>query len=121
MNKLGYTVIDLVITIGVFSVVYFAVSIAISGNFKGNYENKLYEEKLSAIESQATIYAKINETMFKDDDTVYLTVEDLALKNAIVSSKEGVVVDPRDSEKTLNNLKVKIINKDGEVSAKVLV
>ena len=50
-----------------------------------------------------------------------MTVEDLAYANAIISNSEGVVKDPRDENKTLNDLKVKIISDNDKVTAKVLV
>ena len=50
-----------------------------------------------------------------------MTVEELALNNAVISTKEGVVADPRNSEETLNDLRVKITNKDDEITAEVLV
>ena len=49
-----------------------------------------------------------------------MTVEELALANVIISNSEGVVEDPRNSEDTLNDLRVKITNKDNEITAEVL-
>lgn len=120
MRKNGYTTIELVVVLGIFSIAYFASAIAISKNFNVNYEEELYNQKIAAIEKQASIYGENKEDLFKDGDSVYMTIEDLAKENVIVASEEGVVADPRDSEKNLNDLKVKITSNDNKVTAKVL-
>ena len=46
-------------------------------------------------------------------------MEDLA-KNNVVRSNNGTVIDPRDEESSMNNIKVKITNENDEITAKVL-
>ena len=121
MNKLGYTMAELLIVIAVFTVGYFIVANTISYNFNVDYEEDLYDLKIASIEKQATIYAGGHLELFKDGNDIYMTVEELALNNAVISTKEGVVADPRNSEETLNDLRVKITNKDDEITAEVLV
>lgn len=120
MNNKGYTTVELLIVIGIFSVFYFASAIIVSKNFKGNYINELYDQKIAAIETQAAIYGENKEDFFKEDDSVYMTISELALENVIVSNEEGVVTDPRNSEKSLGDLRVKISKEDDKVTAKVL-
>ena len=84
------------------------------------YED-LYNLKISSIEEQAAIYAEAHTDMFAESNDVYMTVEELALNNAIISTSEGVVADPRDNDETLNELRVKITNNEDEITAEVLV
>ena len=49
-----------------------------------------------------------------------ITVDDLARQGYVINN-EGVVEDPRDEEKNLNDLKIKLTKKDEEVTVKVLV
>ncbi len=121
MNNKGYSAIELILTIVVFSVIYFVAANYISYNFDVNYEEDLYNLTISSIEKQAAIYGEIHQELFTEEPEVYLTVGELALENAVVSAEGGIVADPRDSEKDLNDLKVKIVNNEGDITAKVLV
>lgn len=120
MNKKGYGVVELVVILAVFSVGYFVAANTISKELNVNYKETLYENKIAAIESQAEIYGKSNEEIFKDGNSVYMTIAELASANVVLYDKEGVVTDPRDEENDLNNLKVKITNENDLVTAKVL-
>ena len=121
MNNRGYTGVELLVVIGLFSIGYFLVANKLSYNFDVSYEEDLYELKINSIETQAGLYGETNQALFSEGNEVYMTVEDLAYANAIISNSEGVVKDPRDENKTLNDLKVKIINDSDKVTAKVLV
>lgn len=120
-NKKGYTGVELVIVIAVFTVGYFLVANTLSYNFDVDYEEDLYNLKIASIEEQAAIYAEGHTDMFVESNDVYMTVEELAMNNAIISTSEGVVADPRASENTLNDLRVKITNEDEKIIAEVLV
>lgn len=120
MKKNGYNQIELIVVVGVFTIVYFVGAFIVSKNFNVDFEMDLYNQKIAAIEKQAEIYGEKEKDLFKESDSVYVTIEELALANAIVSTKEGVVADPRNSSDTLNNLKVKITKEDDKVTAKVL-
>lgn len=120
MRKNGYTIVELVVVLAVFSVGYFIAVIAISGKVGFNFEEELYNEKLRAFETQASIYAKSDESLFTEEDTVYVTVGELAEKNVIISNKDGKVVDPRNNDNDLNNVKIKLIKKKDSITAKIL-
>lgn len=120
-NKKGYTAVELIIVIAVFTVGYFVTANILSKDFDVNYEQDLYEEKINAIEIQAALYGETHTEIFNESADVYMTVEELALANVIISTSEGVVADPRDNEETLNDLRVKITNNDNEVTAEVLI
>lgn len=120
MNKHGYTAVELIIVIAIFTVAYFTTAVVISKDFNVNYEESMYNQKIAAIEKQATLYAENKEELFEDSNSVYMTVEELALANVIINNEDGVVTDPRDTDKNLNDLKVKITNENDKVTAKVL-
>ena len=121
MKKNGYTIVELVIVLALFTVGYFAIAVSVSQEFRINFKEELYEEKLNAIEKQASIYAMGDEGLFEESQTAYLTVGDLALKGVIISSKDNEVVDPRNDENSLNDVKIKLTKKDDLVIAKALV
>ena len=121
MNNKGYSAIELILTIVVFSVIYFVAANYISYNFDVNYEEDLYNLTISSIEKQAALYGENNTEIFAENNDVYMTIEQLAAANAIISTSEGVVADPRDDSKTLNDIRVKITNDDDEITAEVLV
>lgn len=120
MKKNGYTVVELVVVLAVFSIGYFAATWIISGKVNVNFEEQLYEEKISAIEKQASIYAMKDEKLFEKEKVAYLTVGDLAEKNAIISSANGKVIDPRNNENDLNNVKIKLTKESDKITALVL-
>ena len=108
MKKNGYTVIELVVVLAVFSVGYFAATWIISGKVNVNFEK------------QASIYAMTDESLFEKDKVAYLTVGDLVEKNAIISNENGKVNDPRNEEKDLNDIKIKLTKDNDKVTAVVL-
>lgn len=121
MNKKGYAGIEMIIVLALFTVGYFVVANIISYNFDVNYEEDLYDLTISSIEKQAALYGENNTEIFAESNDVYMTIEQLAAANAIISTSEGVVADPRDDSKTLNDIRVKITNDDDEITAEVLV
>ena len=113
-NNRGAVSVGLIALLAVFTVGYFALANMFSYDFDVNYEEDLYDLK------NAVIYAEGHEELFAESSDVYMTVEELALANVIISNSEGVVEDPRNSEDTLNDLRVKITNKDDVITAEVL-
>lgn len=121
MKKNGYSNIELIITLAVFTVVYFVGVSKIAGDFDFDYQKELYDNTIKSIEDQATLYGTYTEGLFNEENTIYVTVLDLANENIIKSNSEGIVLDPRDNTKTLNDLKIKITKDNDNVTAKVLV
>ncbi len=116
----GYGAVELVVVLAVFSVGYFLTANYVSKSLNVNLEETLYENKINAIETQAKIYAQNTDSLFEKSSSVYMTVEELAKCNAVLFDEDGKVRDPRDNNSNLNNLKVKITNKDNEINVKVL-
>ncbi len=121
MKKNGYTVPELVIVIIIFGVVYFLVANNISYAFTLDVDQELYNLTIESIEKKAQIYGEANLDLFDEDKDIYLTVNDLIERSIIFPDKDGKIVDPRNENKELNNLKVKItLEEDNKVSTKVL-
>ena len=113
MKKNGYTVVELAIVLGVFSICYFTATWVISSKLNVNYEEGMYSQKIACIENNAVLYAKAN------DKSIYVTVDDLAKANAVISS-DGEVIDPRDEKSSMNDIKVKLTMEGDKITAKVL-
>ncbi len=120
MKRNGYTAIELVVVLAVFSVGYFVATWVISGKLGFNFENELYKEKITAIEKQASIYAMTDESLFEKDKIAYLTVGDLAEKSVVITNENREIDDPRDAESNLNDVKIKLTKDDDRVVAKIL-
>ena len=120
MGKNVSTKVEIAVILSVFTLVYFIIMNKVSYNFNVDYETDLYNLTIASIEEQAALYGKGNDAIFEENDTVYMSVSDLALEGAIISNGEGTVTDPRDDAKTLNDLRVKIVKKNSRVTAEVL-
>lgn len=120
MKKISKLGICLIVLVAVFTVGYFIAANKISYNFTVDYEKDLYNLRINTIEKNAKIYGENNADLFAEASDVYITVDDLAQKGFIINN-EGVVVDPRDEAKNLNDLKIKLTKKEENITAKVLV
>lgn len=120
MNKKGYSAVELIVVLAVFSVIYFVGANIISKDVNVNYEEEMYALKIDSIETQAVLYAKLNSDIFAEESQVYLTVADLVNANVVISNEDGEVIDPRDNESSLNDVRVKVTQDGDEVTAEVL-
>lgn len=120
MKKNGYTTVELIIVFAIFGIFYFVAANKVSYAFSVDYQSEMYNQTISSIENSAVIYGENNLELFDEEKTIYLTIGELAEKNAIFVNKEGVVYDPRNEDKKLNDVKVKLTYKNNKVSAKVL-
>lgn len=119
MNKRGSTIKEILIVIAVFSIIYFAGVIGISFSFSNVKDNE-YENVINLIEKQAFNYASENkDSLFENDNVVKIYVKDLLKNGYLIGNENGDLVDPRDINKTLNDLAIEITNGDKiEVSVK---
>lgn len=120
MKKNGYTKTELLIFIGIFTIIYFVIANKVSYVFNHDYNADMYALTMDSIETKAEIYGKYKKDLFKDKSSAYITVDDLAKENFVTTDDKGEVEDPRDSSKSLNDLKIKLINKDDVIKAKIL-
>ncbi len=120
MKKNGFTTLELLMVVVVFSIIYFIGVSSITNIFSYNKEDVAYEEKLNLIKKQATTYAIMNEGFFEEKNIVYIYVKDLVEANYLATNEEGIVKDPRHINKNLNNLKIKIIKENDEIKANIV-
>ena len=115
MEKNGYTMPELIIVIVVIGIGYFILANHLSYAFSVDYEEAMYNQTISYIEKNAKIYAEANLDTF----TEYMTVDELVEKGVLLNT-DGKVVDPRDENKSLNDLRIKLTLKNNKVTAEVL-
>lgn len=121
MKKNGYTMVELLVVIAVFGIFFFLAANKVSYAFDYDYEKELYNQTISSIEKCAKIYAENNLKLFESTKDIYITVGELAEEGFVISGKEYIVTDPRDTSKNLNEIKVKLTYEDEVVTAKALV
>ena len=105
----------------VFTIIYFVTANNISHAFEYDESHEKYEMKIDLIKSMSDIYAKKNIELFDEKSVIYITVQDLVDNDLIdADNTNGDVKDPTSEVKTLNDLKIRLTNKDGKISSKVL-
>ncbi len=112
MNNKGYTVKELLVVLVVFTIVYFAGVIAVSHSFNYDQDNEAYLAKIELMKTQAEKYAEEHNDDFGDDNKLVIYANDLVKDNYLASNENGNIEDPRDSSKTLNDVKIEIIKQD---------
>ncbi len=121
MQKNGFTKVELLVFLGIFTICYFVIVNKVSYSFSGDTEQEMYAVTINSIEKQSVVYGQNEKDLFKDKSSVYVTVEDLIKKGYyFADDEEGNVEDPRDTSKNLNDVKIKITNKNNKITAKVL-
>ena len=60
------------------------------------------------IEFQAEDYSIDNVDLFKESDTIYISVNDLIEKGYLIPNDEGLITNPADINKNFNQNKIKI-------------
>lgn len=120
MNKLDKFSISFFVVIAIFTIGFFIFANKASYVFANNYEKDIFDSRISSIEKVAEIYAEKQKDLFAEDDTTYIKVDDLAKIGYVISS-DGVVIDPRDEAKSLNDCKIKLTKTKTNITAKVLV
>ena len=119
MRKNGYTTVELLIVIGIFTVLYITSTILISHAFKYDAIKEEYNSKISLMETQAKQYAEDHAgELFKDSNEAYIYANDLVKANYYAANEAGNIVDPRDTAKTLNDVKIELIKNDNEIEAR---
>ena len=106
----------------IFTIFYFVTANNISHAFEYDELQEKYNIKINLIQSMADIYAQKNVDLFEEKNVVYITVQDL-VDNEIIEADNanGDVKDPTSEVKTLNNLKIRLTNKNGKIASKVLI
>ena len=107
MNKFGYSKIEILVVIVLLGIVAFITINKTSYAFEVD-ESKAVDEVKYLIEIQAEDYALANTTLFEDTNTTYISVDDLIEAGYLAGNEEGLLTDPTDSTKNLNDKKVKL-------------
>jgi type II secretory pathway pseudopilin PulG len=114
MNKKGYTIPELLGVLGVFTIIYIIGVISVAHAFKYDKIEEEYNAVLNLMRVQAENYAKDNsEELFKEKDITTIYANDLVKNNYYKADDNGNIIDPRDTTKNLNDIKIEI-KKDGE-------
>ncbi len=107
MDKLGYSKIEILIVIVLLGIVAFITINKTSYAFAVDKTEAVNEVKY-LIEIQAEDYALANTTLFEETDTTYISVDDLIEAGYLIGNEDGLLTDPTDSSKNLNDTKVKL-------------
>lgn len=117
-NIINYVLLAVII---VFSIAYFAIANNVSHAFEYDEQANIYQSKIALIEKLSNLYAEKNMSLFDEKETVYITVQDLVNDNLLeADDNNGSVKDPTSEVKTLNDVKIRLTNKNGKVTVKVL-
>jgi len=105
--KRGYTVIELLVLIIILGVVT-AITIGTTSYALADHTEEYYKVKIRNIESNAKRYAMTLEEL-KTGTTKIITVKDLVSANYLSKDNdEGDIIDPRNKNASLNNMKIKL-------------
>lgn len=107
--------------LGVFTIFYFVLVGNISHAFSYDNSDQKYESTLNYLKTSAELYASNHPELFEGKETIYVTVDDLVKSKTIqADDEEGNFKDPTSEVRVLNDLKIRVANKNGKLSAKVL-
>lgn len=111
---------EIIGVIAIFSIIYFIAVNKASYAFSYNETQELYTTRIHLIKKSAEEYANNTLDLFKEKDTIYITVDDLIKAGYLLADEDGKIMDPTSDVKSLNNLKIKLTYKDEKVNAKIL-
>lgn len=117
MKNNGYTVPELIMLIAVLGIIFLITIIKTSYAFSNDYKNNILESNYYLIEKQAELYGEKNKDKFNENNELYILVKDLVKAGLLPTDENNNILS---SEKDLSNIKVKIMLKDDNVTAKVI-
>ena len=71
------------------------------------------------IKKCALTYASNNKNLFKEENIVYIKVQDLIDSNILLANEEGIITNPLKNNESMNNNVVKLKLEDGKVDVTV--
>ncbi len=96
-----------------FTIFYFVSIFKISYAFQESETSKyVYDKMIETIKLSAEKYAKENANKFKEEDTIYLKIQDLIDANLLATNSEGNIVNPTNKDDILNTKVLKIKKED---------
>jgi len=137
MNKKGFTLVELLATIGIIAVLLILV-MSISSSIANNTKIGVYNEKIKSFEAAGALWGQENRGLVMqstcqypplnfDDNYTYtcyegLKVDDLVKQKYIKADNEnGDIFDPRDKNVRLNDLEIIVYHYYNNYYARVLV
>ncbi len=120
MNNKGFTTIELLIVVAVFTIIYFIGVSSVSYAFSTSETDLKYDDIINIIEVQAQTYAENNSDIFKEENTVYVYVKDLIENKYLVANENGKIMNPQEPNKDLNDLKIKIEKKEDKIETNIV-
>ena len=103
----------------VFTIGYFVVVNNISHAFTApNSTQEAYDRTVSTIKKIANIYANNNKDIFKENDIVYIKLQDLIDNKLLIPNEDGLLLNPLTGE-SLNTNVIKIKNDNGKISIEI--
>ena len=120
MEKNGYTTKELLVVIGVLGI--FTIIILSTTSYAYKDRSVIYcDQIVELVEKQAELYGSTLNNL-KEEGTLVITLGDLVDSGYYVADdSEGKVNDPRNSNDSLNGMKIKLVyDKSGKIEAKVI-
>ena len=118
MKKNGYTIGELLVLMAIVGIATIIFLTKTSYAFKDNSE-EYYENMLSLALKDAKDYGATSETL-KNEGVEYITIGELVQKGYILIDKNGSVEDPRNKEKTLDDVTIKLkLNENQDIIATI--
>lgn len=119
MKKNGYTILEMLVVIGILGIFTITLLATTSYAYKDN-TTEHYNEVTKMIEHRAKSYgATLNN--LKEEGNLVITLNDMIEAGFYEADEDGNVVDPRNSKANLNGLKIKLTyTENGEINAEVL-
>ena len=115
-NKKGFSAPEIIILIVAIGAVFIGATIKFSFAFTDNAD-EVYEMEVAAILERAESYGEKNLELFAETDRYPVSVKELIREGYLLADPEADYKDPRNDNKTLNDLKIILEHNNGEVSA----
>lgn len=120
MKSKNIILYEILAVLSLFTIIYFVVVNKASYAFSYD-KDSLYEARMNLINSGAKLYGENNLELFNEEDTIYVTVSELVENGFLLADDEdGNVKDPSSDSLLLNDKRIRITNKDGKITTKVL-
>lgn len=112
-------VITLIGILLLFTIFYFVSVNKLSYAFS-NEDNSVYyhNQTINIIKEASKIYASNNVDLFKDNNIVYIKVQDLIDNGLLAANEEGKIIDILTND-SLNNKVIKIKNENNNINIEI--
>lgn len=102
-NRKGFTLIEILAVIAILSILISAVSISVI-EIRKKMNNRLYNTKISLIESAAILWGEDNEyeLSLEENECENILVDDLVTEGYLKYDKDNKVINPKD-DSSMNN------------------